>query len=291
MLFITKHIGQLCNQIWSLLPVIAYTEQKHTKVCIFNARKDYIDLFPALKQTKCVLFAGCESTPPGGNKWLRRIWRAVVRFVERKVPEYQTDLCVMQSKQNYIIDGWEHRHDTSYISEQKERLIRLFAPAVEVQKKIKKTLSNYDGITIGVHIRRGDYIDWCNGAYYYADEVYVRIMEELAAEAKQKGKKIRFLICSNEPFYAKQTGLNSIRIPNADGITDLYGLASCDYIVGPPSSYSQWASYYGNVPLCLILNEEQKVSLNDFSPIMRMDTFADGKRLEMNKDERFVLIK
>lgn len=291
MLFITKHIGQLCNQIWSLLPIIAYAEQTQTKVYIFNARKDYVDLFPALKRTKGVRFINCEHTTPRTNKWVRTIWRRITRHIERKVPEYKDELREMKSKQNHLIDGWEHRQDVSYIDEQKDRLIQLFTPAEDVQKKVKKTLNGFKGITIGVHVRRGDYKAWCGGAYYYADEVYVRIMKELAADAKKQGKEIRFLLCSNEPFDTKQVDLNIIQIPNADGITDLYGLASCDYIVGPPSSYSQWASFYGNVPLCLILEKEQKISLDDFSLIVRLDTFANGNRLNMNEQERFYIEK
>ena len=31
-------------------------------------------------------------------------------------------------------------------------------------------------------------------------------------------------------------------------IGDLYSLAACDYIIGPPSTYTQWASFYGQVP-------------------------------------------
>ncbi len=285
MLVVTKHTGQLCNQIWSLLPIIAYIEQTQSKAFVFNARKDYVDLFPALKGYKRISWIHLCGIDPG------KIWRKITKIVEKRLRPFDGALGKGQSSGIRQIDGWDYRHDNSYIDEQKEQILPLFEPRKEVRDRINDTLTPFDGITIGVHIRRGDYKDWCGGAYYYADDVYVRIMQELAAEAKKQGKKIRFLICSNEPFNAKQTGLNSIRIPNADGIADLYGLASCDYIVGPPSSYSQWASYYGHVPMCLILNEEQKVSLKDFSPIVRMDTFADRKRLEMNKDERFVLIK
>jgi hypothetical protein len=35
-------------------------------------------------------------------------------------------------------------------------------------------------------------------------------------------------------------------------IEDLYALASCDYIIGPPSTFSQWASFYGNVPRYMV---------------------------------------
>lgn len=265
------------------MPIIAYIEHTQTKACIFNARRDYVELFPALKGYKRILWIHLSGTNPG------KIWRKITKIVEKRVRCFEGALYKGQSSGIRQIDGWDYRHDSSYIDEQKEQILPLFEPRKEVRDRINGALIPFEGITVGVHIRRGDYKDWCGGAYYYSDEVYVRIMQELAAEAKEKGKKIRFMICSNEPFEAKQTDLNTIKIPNADGITDLYGLSSCDYIVGPPSSYSQWASYYGHVPMCLILNEEQKVSLKDFSPIVRMDTFADGKRLEMNEQERFVL--
>jgi hypothetical protein len=32
-------------------------------------------------------------------------------------------------------------------------------------------------------------------------------------------------------------------------VEDLYSLARCDYLLGPPSTFSLWASFYGNVPL------------------------------------------
>ncbi len=285
MLLISKHTGQLCNQIWSLLPIIAYMEHTQSKACIFNARKDYVDLFPALKKYERISWIHLCGPNPG------KIWRKITKIVEKRVRPFEGALDKGQSAGIRQINGWDYRHDKSFIDEQKKQILPLFEPRIEVRYKINGTLTPFDGITVGVHVRRGDYKEWCGGAYYYSDEVYLRIMKNLAAEAEMQGVKIRFLICSNEPFDTKLTNLNTIRIPNADGITDLYGLASCDYIVGPPSSYSQWASFCGNVPLCLILEKEQKVLLKDFSPIVRMDTFADGKRLEMNEQERFVLEK
>jgi len=32
-------------------------------------------------------------------------------------------------------------------------------------------------------------------------------------------------------------------------VEDMYALAECDYIIGPVSSFTQWASFYGNKPL------------------------------------------
>ncbi len=50
-------------------------------------------------------------------------------------------------------------------------------------------------------------------------------------------------------------------------ITDLYTLAQCDYIIGPPSTYSMWASFYGNVPLLKIFSAVEEMSLVKFEVV------------------------
>ena len=39
---------------------------------------------------------------------------------------------------------------------------------------------------------------------------------------------------------------------------DLHTLILCDYIIGPPSSFGTWISWYGNVPR-LIINKDTKI--------------------------------
>lgn len=48
---------------------------------------------------------------------------------------------------------------------------------------------------------------------------------------------------------------------------DLYSLSKADYIIGPPSSYSAWASLYGSVPLCFIEDSKADFSISDFIDI------------------------
>lgn len=275
MLLITKHIGQLCNQIWSILPILAYAEHTHSKVCILNARGDYISLFPALRKYKRVWWINLC------NGEIGKLWRKVTRFAEKHTRPFEGKLngSFFGIRQ---INGWEYSHDESFIKEHKQTLLRLFTPDREVLQKVGDVLNGYDGMTVGVHVRRGDYREWCDGVYCYPDEVWVRIMRDLANEAKTQHQNIRFLICSNEALTIKDSKLTLLQIPNTDGVIDLYGLAKCDYIIGPPSTYSQWASFYGDVPLCLILQPNQKISFKDFSPIALLDKFKNGKRLVEN---------
>jgi hypothetical protein len=45
---------------------------------------------------------------------------------------------------------------------------------------------------------------------------------------------------------------------------DLYALAKYDYILGPLSSYSQWASFYGNKPLYQLSGSKDRLDHGKF---------------------------
>ena len=47
-------------------------------------------------------------------------------------------------------------------------------------------------------------------------------------------------------------------------VGDLYALARCDYIMGPPSTYTQWASFYGNAPLFHLFTSSGHLELGKF---------------------------
>ena len=62
-------------------------------------------------------------------------------------------------------------------------------------------------------------------------------------------------------------GFNQFEVYTETGhlIEDLYCLAKCDYLMGPNSTYTSWASIYGNVPLCHLQEREQVLQLSDFN--------------------------
>lgn len=47
-------------------------------------------------------------------------------------------------------------------------------------------------------------------------------------------------------------------------IEDMYTLAECDYIFGPPSTYTMWASFYGKRPLQKIREKNQRIDFDKF---------------------------
>jgi hypothetical protein len=48
-------------------------------------------------------------------------------------------------------------------------------------------------------------------------------------------------------------------------VQDMYALARCDYLLGPPSTFTIWSSFYGRVPLCHVESPDQELALASFS--------------------------
>lgn len=115
---------------------------------------------------------------------------------------------------------------------------------------------------VGVHIRQGDYLTFKGGQFFFSHRQYRRVMEEIRSAFA--GRDVSFLVCSDAPVPAGAfTGLD-VRYGNGHELEDLYALAACDRLAGPPSTYSKWASYYGLVPRHEITTPEGPVTPDSF---------------------------
>jgi hypothetical protein len=117
-------------------------------------------------------------------------------------------------------------------------------------------------LVIGVHIRQGDYQGWRGGKYYFPIPQYHCWMIQVAEQFP--GKSLAFLVSSDEPRHTKE--FPGVKVGFAPGVPvlDLYGLAQCDYLMGPCSSFSQWASFYGDVPLLHLRSPQATIDREQF---------------------------
>lgn len=124
-----------------------------------------------------------------------------------------------------------------------------FAPVAAIKTQVDLTVSRARAVAevlVGVHVRHGDYATFADGQMFYSLEEY-RALMQLVMELFP-GKALAFLVCSNANLDTNVfEGLRCFFGPSTT-VGDLYCLAACDYIVGPSSSYSEWASFYGQVP-------------------------------------------
>lgn len=162
-----------------------------------------------------------------------------------------------------LLQGWSFRSPGSLIR-QRDKVRPLFQLIPYWRERVEAIISKYrdnTDVLVGVHIRRGDYETFLGGIYFYDDTVYRNIMQQV--KSLFPGKKIRFMICSNVRVSMDSIDGCDIVYPGGHFIEDLYSLAGCDYILGPPSTYSQWASYYGNVPLRILWDGKSSINSVD----------------------------
>jgi len=155
--------------------------------------------------------------------------------------------------------------DYSNFERYQEQIRLYFQPIAPIKLKVDNLMlsQRQNGVTIvGVHIRRGDYSDFLNGKYLFSHDQYYRKMLELLENAKELN--IRFLICSNEEIDLKNFPELDCGVGIGSLVEDLYSLAACDLLMGPPSTFTKWASFYGKVPLYQWEYPNQHISLDRF---------------------------
>jgi hypothetical protein len=179
--------------------------------------------------------------------------------------------------------GWSTRTDTRYLQQAMLELKRIFRPREEIMYKAESIIAELkktSEIVIGVHIRRGDYATWNDGRFFYSLEEYHTFM--LRIQEQYKDQRVSFFISSNEDFSLDLfEGCHCRRFENepSGAILDLYTLSLCNRIIGPFSSYSRWASFIGEVPLCYLETKEQQFSEDSFSKIVDYFHFENGKEI------------
>ena len=105
---------------------------------------------------------------------------------------------------------------------------------------------------MGVHIRRGDYATWNNGRFLYDDKQMINIIRQFIL--LHPNKRVVIYICGNDPKLNKQAyseafGQENVVFPQGNPGEDLCLLSHCDYLIGPPSTFTLVASMYRNTPL------------------------------------------
>ncbi len=176
------------------------------------------------------------------------------------------DFIATCKRKKVFVQGW-HFRDFTHFNKHSDLLRTLFRPKAayldNVNSLISRCRQNYD-VLIGIHIRLGDYLTHQGGKFYFTQEAYRNYMVQIKDQCKAPEQRILFVICSNGEIDREVfSGLN-VELGTNHFIEDLVTLSSCDFILGPPSTFSMWASFYGKVPLFHINKEIKNVKLDEF---------------------------
>lgn len=265
--------GQTCNRLWSYVASVAQCIAEHRRMVIIFF--DWtIEDFPNLLHCPFIYFPLWQKwyleRGNGWNNYKGLTWKVTHNKTWDKIFKFFS-----------CKKGWETTNDTRYLIQTKKDLQFIFRPKESITDKAKAFIAKIRRNTeliVGIHIRQGDYKTFYNGRFYYTLEEFHQLMLNL--QKTYNGKKIAFFISSNESFTTDIfTGCNCYRFGDepSGAILDLYTLSICDRIVGPWSSYSRWASFIGEVPLCYIKGKNQSFSEEDFSVVKDFFHFDNGE--------------
>ena len=267
--------GQTCNRLWTYVASVAQciAERKKMMIIFYDWT---IEDFPNLLHCPFIYFPLWHKwyleRGNGWNNYKGLTWKVTHNKTWDKIFKFFG-----------CTKGWQTRTDTRYLSKTLSDLKHIFRPKNEIMDKAEKKLIEMrynSNLVVGVHIRRGDYATWNDGRFFYELEEYHQFM--LRIKELYKELRVSFFISSNEDFSLdifKDCECRRFGKEPSGAILDLYTLSLCDRIIGPFSSYSRWASFIGEVPLCFLEAKEQQFTEESFSKIVDYFHFENGKEI------------
>jgi len=242
--------GRLGNRLWTLANLLAYAIEKQLTL-----------LAACYEQIK-------SPAVPGRIRYLKG-WEGKLATLgyrlNLKLPIFPTLLLkegeLLDLDHDADFDGLARSRHLLFLSgfyfaapaslqRHRQKIVTALAPPPEVLDSGRDTMGRCRqraDIQVGVHMRRTDYRVFCDGFLFYTDAEFCAVMQHLAERLWPQ--TVCFHLVSDEPIDPSAfDGLNT-EIHRGAPLEDMSVLASCDYIIGPNSSFSHWASFWGGVPL------------------------------------------
>jgi hypothetical protein len=211
-----------------------------------------------------------EGPSPGFSRWL---WQVAGRLPGSRHFRYWGDRNLDFDEDNVselieplvrgrtvFFHAWKFRGFRS-VARFRDRIVARYRPTATIADGVSRLIAgarDEGDIVVGVHIRWEDY----RGTdYFLSVSEYCHQMNRVAALLAPR--RPIFLVFSNETIPREPFAGLSALFPSGNPWEDLYTMASCDYLLGPPSTFSGWASFYGAVPL-LTLTRGTPVDANGF---------------------------
>lgn len=269
--------GQMCNRFWSYIDSVAWAIENNSKIIVLFWDKSIRD-FTRLRHNQYITF------PLYSKLMIRLIGESrYIQLLKRVLTNRYARMLYRLFLRNFVqaLKAYDLHNNHNYYPHHLEEIRHLFLPNIEHRIDIDEAFESFHHANytiVGIHIRRGDYKNWRKGQFYYSHEEYTGFMKQ--TQKALKGKEIIFYISTNEniPNSILQSQLPICNILSKSAAMDLYALSQCDLIIGPPSSFSRWASLMGHVPIYQIWDKNKQITLHSFSPLRYLDEREDGLR-------------
>jgi hypothetical protein len=305
MIIVNDKPGQLCNRLWAYSFFIAYALKQSITIYIPHL-KEYRQYFENLYSIPHVHFAvvknlqSVDTLTFHSYRLITKVLRIISSWFNLHIPRIYLDPynwtreswrpSVLNKKGNIVFLGsWFHPKDVSALLEYKDVIVKLFEPRTIYKNRVDtlfRELRNYQDVIVGIHIRRGDYARFYGGIYLFDDNVYKNYMK--AVQDAFSGKRVCFFLSSDEMIVNSHfNGYKIAYLERPVMVEDVYALSQCDYILGPPSTFSMWASFIGDVPLRIVKYKDEEIALDQFSPILYQNVFKNGEHFHHVGEDEF----
>lgn len=246
--------AQMCNNLLQYAHVYAWGREHGRKV--ISMRFSY----------KYQYFHICHTNLTGFGWYLLAKYLAALKLLPTASFKYQNcDREALERKmlrhKHIVVSGWFVRYYDLFLK-YRDEICDLFTldeqyttpVKAKMQEAEKRSTLNAQQSTLrlGVHIRRGDYADWRNGQFYFDDEQYAAHINRFAELYPDKAVHV-YLSTNDGTVTAEgfQRLCPQVHVHHLQGSApeDLFMLSECDYLIGPPSTFSLVAAMYRDIPL------------------------------------------
>ena len=283
MIVIAKKVGRLANRMLLFAHFIGIAVE-HGLTVVNPAFGKYAGYFPFTARDLLCRFPPAVPVPPipGGRELLYRAGLLVAdvlhllqskgrdvglirlrrdQYLELDSPAFLT---VARRHRILLVQDWFFRSPSN--CEKHRDVIRShFTPwqhHLDRARALVEPARKRERFLVGVHVRQGDYQTFKEGRFFYSHEQYRGVVEKV--QAAFSGADVSFLVSSDAPVPPHVFAGFDVLYGNGHELEDLYSLAACDRLIGPPSTYSKWASFYGAVPRCEIIDPAQDLDAQSF---------------------------
>ena len=204
------------------------------------------------------------SKPEGAARWRRPFAIRTDGWFKREVEMGSPEFLDLERRTGVLFCGiWLFR-DRAAFQENSDTIRRFFRPVAKWREPAEACVAaareGADRL-VAVHMRLTDYAKFNGGAWFYSPADYRRWMEQTAALLPGR---TRFLLFSDAmPPIEAFSGLDGRPGPGHP-VSAMHAMSLCDYILGPPSTFSGWASFMGRVPRLQLKSRDQTVQIEDF---------------------------
>ena len=260
--------SQMCNNLLQYAHVYAWGREHGRKV--ISMRFSY----------KYQYFHICHTSLTGFGWYLFAKYMAALKLLPTASFKHSDcDREALERKmlrhKHIVVSGWNVRFYDLFLKYRKE-ICELFTLDEQYTAPVKARMASPSvmssevetSLALGVHIRRGDYAQWQNGQYYFDDAVYAAHINRFAE--LHPDKTIHVFLSTNDSQVsaeAYQQACPKVVIHHFKGSApeDLFMLSECDYLIGPPSTFSLVAAMYRDIPLYRMdVADEQQMTHESF---------------------------